>query len=76
MREITRGLLLLIGMIFASDMPDGGKGSGVFITVAIAVISLLYTRIGLELIAIFFRMERHLRTMNERFEMNEKASKP
>ena len=48
----------------------------VLIGLGAMVISLLYTRIILESIAIFFRMERHQRTIKEILERNEKASKP
>jgi len=70
------GCLCTIGMTFSSDMPDGGKCIVAIATIAISVISLLYTRIILELIAIFFRMERHQRTIKEILEKNEKAAKP
>ena len=46
------------------------------VTIAISVLSLLYTRILLELTAIFFRMERHQRTIKEILERNEQAAKP
>jgi hypothetical protein len=70
------GCLCTIGMTFASDMPNEGKGIIAIATIAIAVIGLLYTRIILECVAIFFRMERHQRTIKEIIERNEKASKP
>ena len=65
------GCLCMIGMA-----QQGGDGIVALLTIAIAVISLLYTRIILELIAIFFRMERHQRTIKEILERNEKAAKP
>ena len=70
------GCLYAIGMMFSSDMPAVEKGISVLITIAIAVLSLLCTRIILELIAIFFRMERHQRTIKEILERNEEAAKP
>ena len=68
--------LYVMYQISSAPLPAEGKGIGALVTIVIAVLCLLYSRIGLELIAIQFRMERHQRTIKENLERNEKAAKP
>ena len=68
--------LCMMYQISSSLLPDGAKGFGVLVMFAIAIYSLLITRIILEYFAIQFRMERHQRTIKEILEKNVKTSKP
>ena len=68
-------LLMFVSLIVLMSQIGDNPGI-VLIGLGAMIISLLYTRIILESIAIFFRMERHQRTIKEILERNEKAAKP
>ena len=63
-------------IFFVVLLQMGNDPSVILMGLGVAIYALISSRITLELIAIFFRMERHQRTIKEILERNEKASKP